>query len=103
MDNRDRPLNGLRLLLVEDDPVIAMELDELIQSLGAEVVGPFNRLAPAPAAVSREVIAGAVLDFRLDGEPTIPIIDVLLDCSKPILLVTGGGPGCRSDIWAPPG
>jgi len=99
MGNRDRPLNGLRLLLVEDDPVIAMELDELIQSLGAEVVGPFSRLAPALAAVSREVIAGAVLDFRLDGETTIPIIDVLLDCSKPILLVTGGGPGALPERY----
>jgi DNA-binding response OmpR family regulator len=92
MDNRDRPLNGLRLLLIEDDPVIAMELDELIRSLGAEVVGPFSRLAPALAAVSREIIAGAVLDVRLDGETTIPIIEVLLDRSKPMLLVTGGGP-----------
>jgi DNA-binding NarL/FixJ family response regulator len=90
MNNDERLLSGRRLLLVEDDPLVAIELDELIRTLGADVVGPFSRVAPALAAIEREPIFGAVLDIRLDGETTFPIIDALLARARPILLVSGG-------------
>jgi DNA-binding response OmpR family regulator len=89
MENDERPLSGWRLLLVEDNPLIAIELDELIRALGADVVGPFSRVAPALAAIEREPIFGAVLDIRLDGETTFPIIDAFLERADPILLVSG--------------
>ena len=85
----ENPLSGWRLLLVEDDPLVAMELDEFIRALGAEVVGPFSRVAPALAAIAKQAVSGAVLDVRLDGETTFPIIDILIDRADPILLVTG--------------
>jgi DNA-binding response OmpR family regulator len=90
MESVEKPLTGRRLLLVEDDPVVAMELDEIIRVLGAEVVGPFGRIGPALAAIRRDAISGGVLDVRLDGETTFSIIDILLDRADPILLVTGG-------------
>lgn len=67
-----------------------MELDELIRALGAEVVGPFSKVASALAAIEREPVFGAVLDIRLDGETTFPIIDVFVERADPILLVSGG-------------
>jgi DNA-binding response OmpR family regulator len=90
MENDERPLTGWRLLLVEDDPLVAIEVDELIRALGAKVVGPFSRVAPALAAIKREPIFGGVLDIRLDGETTFPIIDIFLERADPILLVSGG-------------
>jgi DNA-binding response OmpR family regulator len=89
-DTSDRPLNGMKLLVVEDDTFIAMELDEFIRGLGGEVVGPFSRIERAVDAIENEPIVGAVLDVRLDGETTFPIIDILLSRADPILLVTGG-------------
>jgi DNA-binding response OmpR family regulator len=86
----NRPLNGQTLLLVEDDGLVAMELDELIRDLGGEVVGPFGRLNRALDAIRQKSITGAVLDIRLDSETTFPIIDLLLERACPILLVTGG-------------
>jgi DNA-binding response OmpR family regulator len=86
----NRPLNGQTLLLVEDNGLVAMELDELIQDLGGEVVGPFGRLNLALDAIRQKSVTGAVLDIRLDGETTFPIIDLLLERACPILLVTGG-------------
>jgi DNA-binding response OmpR family regulator len=83
------PLAGLKLLLVEDDPLVALELDELIRALGGDVVGPFSRLVSALEALQREFIVGAVLDVRLDGERTFPIIDIFLNRADPVLLVTG--------------
>jgi CheY-like chemotaxis protein len=85
----DRPLAGVRLLLVEDEALVAMELEDLISSLGGEAVGPFGRIADALEALRRERIDGAVLDVRLDGDTTFPIADVLLRAANPILFVTG--------------
>jgi CheY-like chemotaxis protein len=85
----DQPLAGVRLLLVEDEALVAMELEDLINSLGGEAVGPFGRVADALEALRRERIDGAVLDVRLDGDTTFPIADVLLRTANPILFVTG--------------
>jgi CheY-like chemotaxis protein len=85
----NQPLAGIRLLLVEDEAFVAMELEDIISSLGGETVGPFGRLADALEALRREQVDGAVLDVRLDGDTTFPIADVLLQAANPILFVTG--------------
>ena len=85
----NQPLAGLRLLLVEDEALIAMELEELISSLGGEAVGPFGRVADALEVLRREHVNGAVLDVRLDGDTTFQIADILLQAANPILFVTG--------------
>jgi CheY-like chemotaxis protein len=86
----DRPLAGRRLLIVEDEALVAMELEDLITSLGGEVVAPFGRVADALNAVRRQAVDGAVLDVRLDGDTTFKIADALLHAANPILFVTGG-------------
>jgi CheY-like chemotaxis protein len=85
----NQPLAGVRLLLVEDEALVAMELEDLISSLGGEAVGPFGRVADALEALRRERVDGAVLDVRLDGDTTFQIADVLLQAASPILFVTG--------------
>jgi CheY-like chemotaxis protein len=84
-----RPLTGLRLLLVEDEALIAMEMEDLIGALGAEVVGPFTRVQDALDALGRGPIHGAVLDIHLDGDTSFPLADALLDRAKPLMFVTG--------------
>jgi DNA-binding response OmpR family regulator len=84
------PLTGLRLLLLEDEAMIALELEEMLRAQGADVVGPFSRVAEALEALRRESITGAVLDIQLNGEISFPVVDVLLERAKPILFVTGG-------------
>jgi DNA-binding LytR/AlgR family response regulator len=85
----DRPLNGLKLLLVEDEALVAMELEDLIIRLGGEVVGPFGRVDDALDALQLGRVDGAVLDVRLDGDTTFKIADVLLQAANPFLFVTG--------------
>jgi CheY-like chemotaxis protein len=84
-----RPLTGLRLLLVEDEALIAMEMEDLIGALGAEVVGPFSRVRDALDALGHGPIHGAVLDIHLDGETSFALADALLDRAKPVMFVTG--------------
>jgi DNA-binding response OmpR family regulator len=88
--NRTKPLNGLRLLVVEDQFFVAMEVNDLISSLGAEVVGPYGRLNQALDAVQRQAVDGGVLDVKLDSEKSYPVADILMDSGRPILFVTGG-------------
>ena len=59
-----KSLEGRRILVVEDEFLIAMEVEDILRALGAEVVGPFGRLEPALGAVQNEVLDGAVLDVR---------------------------------------
>jgi DNA-binding response OmpR family regulator len=85
-----RPLRGLRLLLVEDEALIAMELEELTSRLGAEVTGPFWQVRDALRALRQEDVSGAILDIQLDGETSLAIADILLERGAPLLFVSGG-------------
>jgi two-component SAPR family response regulator len=91
-DGGGRLLSGVKLLVVEDEALIAMEIEEMIAALGAEVVGSFSRVTDALQALDRETVAGAILDIQLDGETTLGLVDVLLERGCPILFVTGGAP-----------
>ena len=51
-------LEGRRIMVVEDDFLIAMEVQDLLTELGAEVVGPFGRLTPAVDAASASSCTG---------------------------------------------
>jgi CheY-like chemotaxis protein len=84
-----RILEGRRIMIVEDEYLIAMEVQDLLTELGAEVVGPFGRLAPAVEAVNREQLHGALLDVRLDGETIDAIAEALVARGVPVLLATG--------------
>jgi CheY-like chemotaxis protein len=82
-------LEGRRIMIVEDEYLIAMEIQDLLLDLGAEIVGPFGRLAPAVEAVNREQLHGALLDVRLDGETIDEIAETLVARGVPVLLTTG--------------
>jgi DNA-binding response OmpR family regulator len=92
LSETSRPLRGRKLLLVEDDPWIAMELDDLIQTLGGKVLGPFSHVTQAVGCITREAVDGAVLDVRLNGEMTFTITDILMERGRAVLLVTGVAP-----------
>ena len=84
-----KSLEGRRILVVEDEFLIAMEVEDALRALGAEVIGPFGRLEQALGAVQDEEIHGAVLDVRLDGETSEQVAAVLVARGVPVLLTTG--------------
>ena len=84
-----KPLTGRRILVVEDEFLIAMEVEDLLRALGAEVIGPFGHLEPALGAALKEDINGAVLDARLDGETSEEVAALLVSRGLPVLLTTG--------------
>jgi two-component sensor histidine kinase/DNA-binding response OmpR family regulator len=82
-------LAGNRILLVEDEALVAMVMRDMLAELGFHVVGPFGRAADAAAAARDEAIDGAVLDINLDGEAVYPVAEALTARGIPFVFVTG--------------
>jgi two-component sensor histidine kinase len=80
------------VLLVEDEPLVAMMIEKLILGLGHSVAGPYATLARAREAVEGEYFSGALLDINLGGELVFPIADMLSKRRIPFLFTTGYGP-----------
>ena len=73
----EQSLAGYRILVVEDEYFIARELKDLLQTQGAEVVGPLGNLDQAMKQVERDGFEVAVLDINLQGVEGYPIADEL--------------------------
>jgi PAS domain S-box-containing protein len=82
---------GNRILLVEDEVLVAMMMRDVLSDLGLSVLGPFSRLAEAMVAAVHDEIDGAIIDINLGGEFVYPVADVLVARKIPFVFVTGYG------------
>jgi DNA-binding response OmpR family regulator len=82
---------GKRILVVEDEALVAMLLEDLLADLGCEVIGPAMRLHEGLALADRNGLDAAILDINLAGERSYPIADLLDEKGVPTLFVTGYG------------
>jgi CheY-like chemotaxis protein len=87
----DGDLNGLRILVVEDEAAISLLLEDMLLDFGCEVIGPAARLSAALEAVSREQVDLAILDVNVAGEPIYPVAEALAQRSIPFVFSTGYG------------
>ena len=84
-------LDGRRILIVEDEVAISMLLEDMLTDLGAEIVGPAARLAPALAFAEGEPLDIAILDVNLAGETIYPVVEALARRGVPFIFSTGYG------------
>jgi DNA-binding response OmpR family regulator len=89
----DPELQGKRVLIVEDEPLIAMMIEEQLADIGCVVVGPFERLQLGLAAARGEPVDFALLDVNVAGEKVFPIAEELDQRGVPFLFLTGYGDG----------
>lgn len=86
----DAPLGGLRVLVVEDEFLLADELRCDLEAMGAQVIGPVGHLDRALALVRSETaIDAAVLDLNIAGSEVFPLADLLADRGVPMVFATG--------------
>jgi DNA-binding NtrC family response regulator len=83
------PLSGRRVLVVEDEMIVAWLLEDMLADLGYAVVGPASRLNQALALLDTEAIEAAVLDVNLNGQKSFPIADALAARGVPFAFSTG--------------
>jgi DNA-binding NtrC family response regulator len=91
MEDDKRSLHGCRILVVEDDFLVAEALSALLEQAGASVVGPVGWVDSALALVATDAIDAAIVDVDLHGEKSYPIVDALATRRVPMVLATGYG------------
>lgn len=85
----DKPLSGLRILVVEDNALLAMTVDSILQNAGAEVAGPVGTLSEAEQLAAAEPLSGALLDIKLNSDEIWSVARILLDRGVPFIFCSG--------------
>jgi DNA-binding response OmpR family regulator len=85
----ERPLEGLCVLVVEDDYFIAVEMCSALRAAGAEVIGPARDMETGLAAVRDEQVDCAVLDINLRGRLAFQLATELRARKVPTIFATG--------------
>jgi len=82
-------LEGLRILVAEDEGLIALELETVLQGFGCEVLGPVSRVAEVLREAERGGVDGALLDVNLRGEQIFAILPRLTELKLRIVITSG--------------
>jgi two-component sensor histidine kinase len=82
-------LAGRRILLVEDEVMVAWALEDMLSGLGCAVVGPAARIDQALELIETINVDAAVLDINLNGEEGYPVADALRARGVPFIISTG--------------
>jgi two-component sensor histidine kinase len=82
---------GNRILVVEDEPLVAMNLSTSLVELGFHVIGPYSTLAKAATAAVETEVDAALLDVNLSGKAVYPVADILASKNVPFAFITGYG------------
>jgi len=80
---------GRKILIVEDEAPIALNLAAAVQQAGGVVVGPVATVSAAHSAMADNRLAGALLDIRLRNETSFPLADILAVLNIPFVFVSG--------------
>jgi DNA-binding NtrC family response regulator len=96
-DTPDAGLQGRRILIVEDEFLLAMELQTLLEQQGCEVLGPINTVARALILLEKERTDAVLLDLDLNGERTTRVASFLSAKRVPFVIVSGYSRSTLSD------
>jgi DNA-binding response OmpR family regulator len=83
-------LSQQSVLVVEDDPYLALDLQQTLEDFGGRVVGPTRRLSEARELIASRNIAAAIVDCHVPDEDMLPLADLLAKRGVPFLLHATG-------------
>lgn len=89
MNDPDKPLMGIRVLVVEDDAILAFDMVCCLRDAGAEILGPAGSLKRALAMSQEKPLSCGVFDVSLHGELAFPAAEVLREKHAGIVFYTG--------------
>ena len=93
-------LTGRRVLVVEDESLVAMLLETILEDMGCSPVGPVATVDEGLAMVAAETsLDAALLDVNVAGREVFPIADALKARGVPFIFSTGYGEGGLPDAW----
>ena len=87
-------LTGLRVLVVEDEMLVAMLVEDMLTDFGCVIVGPASDVEEALGLAANAEMDAALLDVNLSGRPVFPVADLLKARGVPFVFASGyGGSG----------
>ncbi|MBE7218495.1 MAG: response regulator [Caulobacteraceae bacterium] len=89
--SEDRPLDGVRVLVVEDEALVAMLLEDMLGDLGAIVTATTGTVEEAVAKVRTGGLDVAILDVNLGAQSSAPVAEALKAANTPFVFATGYG------------
>ena len=93
-------LNGRRVLVVEDESLVAMLLETILEDMGCTPVGPASNLDDGEAMARDTVdLDAALLDVNVAGRQVFPVAAALKERGVPFVFSTGYGEGGLPDEW----
>ncbi len=92
-------LTGKRILIVEDEPLVAMDMQSMLSGAGCVAVGPAGTLAEARRLLATETCDVALVDVNLKGQPIEDLLPLLRQAGVPFAFVTGYGPKVLSKTF----
>jgi len=78
-----------RILVVEDEPLIALDIEEAVADANCLVVGNASTTADALAMLEKVPCDGVILDANLAGQSAAPIVEWLKSAGVPFIVVSG--------------
>lgn len=95
-----QPLNGRRVLVVEDESLVAMLLETILEDMGCTPVGPASNIDDGEA-MARDTtdLDAALLDVNVAGRQVFPVAEALMARGVPFVFSTGYGEGGLPDEW----
>ncbi len=93
-------MKGLKIFVVEDESLVAMQLEDMLFDLGCEVVGLAMRLNGAHEMIDSGVeVDVAILDVNVCGEKVYPVAERFRSAGVPIVFATGYGRSGIEEEW----
>ena len=94
------PPPGTRVLIVEDEPIIAMTAEDLVEDMGCVVAGSAATLAEAAALAAAGNFDMAMLDINLNGETSLSVAAMLHAAGARFVFTTGYGSAGPGEAFA---
>lgn len=96
----NQPLDGRRILVVEDESLVAMLIETILEDMGCQTVGPVSGVDEALQTVAADMnIDGALLDVNVAGREVFPVADALKARNVPFVFSTGYGESGLPEHW----
>jgi two-component SAPR family response regulator len=102
MQHAGEVLRGRQVMVVEDEMLLAMELEILLTDLGCGVIGPVPSVDRALALLDQQRPDAAVLDVNLNGQTALPVAAALNAQHVPFLLATGYTDALQAELQDAP-